>query len=44
MMSEVRRQPRFKALVKQVNLVGYWREYGWADSCRPLGSEDFECY
>jgi TolB-like protein len=44
MMSEVRRQPRFKTLVEQVNLVDYWRKHGWADSCRPLGSEDFECY
>jgi len=44
MMSEVRRQPRFKALVEQVNLVGYWRKYGWADNCRSLGSDDFECF
>jgi TolB-like protein/tetratricopeptide (TPR) repeat protein len=44
MMSEVRRQPRFKTLVAQVNLVDYWRKYGWADSCRPLGPEAFECF
>jgi TolB-like protein/tetratricopeptide (TPR) repeat protein len=44
MMSEVRRQPRFKTLVEQVNLVDYWRKYGWADSCRPLGPEAFECF
>lgn len=44
MMSEVRRQSRFKTLVEQLNLVDYWRKHGWADSCRPLGSEDFECF
>lgn len=43
-MSEVRRQSRFKTLVEQLNLVDYWRKHGWADSCRPLGAEDFECF
>lgn len=43
-MGEVRSLTRFKTLVEQVNLVEYWRTYGWADSCRPLGSEDFECF
>jgi TolB-like protein/DNA-binding winged helix-turn-helix (wHTH) protein/Tfp pilus assembly protein PilF len=43
-MSEVRRLPEFKDLVTELNLVRYWREYGWADSCRPLGHEDFECF
>lgn len=44
MMGEVRRLPRFKNMVEEINLVDYWRRYGWADSCRPLGSEDFECF
>jgi len=42
-MSEVRRLPEFKKLVIEINLVEYWRAYGWADYCRPLGDDDFEC-
>jgi hypothetical protein len=43
-MSEVRQLPEFKKLVTELNLVEYWRAYGWADSCRLLGDEDFECF
>jgi TolB-like protein len=42
-MSEVRQLPEFKDLVSELNLVEYWRAYGWADACRPLGDDDFEC-
>jgi len=42
-MSEVRQLPDFKDLVTELNLVEYWRAYGWADACRPLGDDDFEC-
>lgn len=42
-MSEVRQLPEFKDLVTELNLVEYWRAYGWADACRPFGDEDFEC-
>jgi len=42
-MSEVRRLPEFKELVTEINLVAYWRVYGWADTCHPLGDDDFEC-
>jgi hypothetical protein len=42
-MSEVRRLPEFKKLVTEINLVEYWRAYGWADACRPLGENDFTC-
>ncbi len=42
-MSEVRQLPEFKKLVTEINLVEYWRAYGWADACRPLGDDDFEC-
>jgi TolB-like protein len=42
-MSDVRRLPEFKTLVAELNLVEYWRTYGWADACRPLGDDDFEC-
>jgi TolB-like protein/DNA-binding winged helix-turn-helix (wHTH) protein len=43
LMKDVRRHPGFKDLVRDMNLVEYWREYGWADSCRPIGEDDFEC-
>ncbi len=43
-MSEVRQLPEFKALMREVNLVDYWREYGWADWCQPQGEQDFECF
>jgi hypothetical protein len=42
-MSEVRQLPEFKKLVSDLNLVEYWRAYGWADACVPLGDDDFEC-
>lgn len=42
--SEVRQLREFKDLVTELNLVEYWRAYGWADYCRPLGNEDFECF
>ena len=43
LMSEVRKLPAFKQLVRDLNLVDYWRAYGWADQCRPLGETDFSC-
>jgi hypothetical protein len=43
-MSEVRQLPEFKKLVGDLNLVEYWRTYGWADACVPLGDDDFECF
>jgi len=42
-MSDVRRLPEFKKFVTELNLVEYWRTYGWADACRPIGDDDFEC-
>ena len=42
-MSDVRRLPEFKQFVTDVKLVDYWREYGWSDYCRPIGTEDFIC-
>lgn len=42
-MSEARRLPEFKQLVSDLKLVEYWRAYGWADFCQPLGDDDFEC-
>ena len=43
-MSDVRQLPGFKKLVTDLNLVAYWRASGWADQCRPLGDDDFECF
>jgi TolB-like protein len=42
-MSGVRQLPGFKDLVRDISLVPYWQEYGWADACRPLGTDDFSC-
>ena len=41
-MAEQRKLPGFKALVQKLDLVSYWREYGWPDFCRPVG-DDFVC-
>jgi len=44
-MREVRGLPQFKTLVRDNGMVEYWRETGeWADLCRPLGDDDFECF
>ena len=42
-MSDVRQLPEFKDLVRDLNLVEYWRAYGWADACQAQGDEDFSC-
>ena len=42
-MSDVRKLPQFKDLMREINLVEYWREYGWPDFCRPVGDDDFVC-
>jgi TolB-like protein/Flp pilus assembly protein TadD len=38
-----RKTERFKALVRRMGLVDYWRARGWPDLCRPVGADDFEC-
>jgi TolB-like protein len=40
---EMRKLQRFKEFARRIGLVDYWREYGWADFCRPIGENDFEC-
>jgi TolB-like protein/Tfp pilus assembly protein PilF len=42
-MADVRALPEFKELVADLNLVEYWRAYGWSDFCAPLGDTDFNC-
>lgn len=42
--AETRRSAAFKALVRDLGYVDYWRERGaWGDFCRPLGENDFDC-
>ena len=40
---DVRALPAFKQLMRDMQLVDYWRENGWPDLCRPLNDNDFEC-
>ncbi len=42
-MREVRQLPAFKRFLVDVNLVDYWRAYGWSDFCWPQGEDDFAC-
>jgi tetratricopeptide (TPR) repeat protein len=42
-MSEVRKLPEFKQLVRDIGLVDYWKKYGWGDFCKPTTGDDFEC-
>lgn len=39
----VRALPEFRALVRDLRLVDYWREFGWPDACRAVGADDLEC-
>ena len=43
LMAEVRQQPEFKVIMQKLGLVDYWRSYTWADLCRPVSPDDFEC-
>jgi hypothetical protein len=38
-----RARPEFKQLARDIGFVDYWRAYRWADTCRPLQGDDFEC-
>lgn len=42
-MSDVRRTPGFKELIREMGMEEYYLEFGWNDFCRPLGAEDFVC-
>lgn len=44
LLGEVRRDPRFKRIVRDIGWVDLWRKTGrWADACHPVGADDFEC-
>lgn len=43
LMRPVRRHEEFKALLRELGIVEYWRESGWPDHCRPLRDDDFAC-
>jgi eukaryotic-like serine/threonine-protein kinase len=43
-LSEVRRDPRFKRIVSGLGMVDLWQRTGrWADACHPTVAGDFEC-
>jgi TolB-like protein len=39
----VRKTERFKALVRKMGLVDYWRAKGWPEFCHPKTGDDFAC-
>jgi tetratricopeptide (TPR) repeat protein len=41
--ASLRQADRFKKLVRDLGVDYYWRARGWADLCRPIGADDFEC-
>jgi hypothetical protein len=42
--ADMRSLPDFAALMTEIGLPPYWREFGWPDRCRPGGQEGFECF
>jgi hypothetical protein len=41
---DIRQLPVFKTYIHEIGLYDYWRASGeWADFCRPVGDDDFEC-
>ena len=43
MYAPVRKTERFKAYVRKIGMVDYWRARGWPDLCRSMGADDFVC-
>ena len=42
-LAQMRQDPRFKEILRELGLVDYWRASGcWGDLVRPLGDDDFE--
>jgi hypothetical protein len=42
-LAAARKTDRFKALVRKLGLVDYWRATRWPQSCHPVGGSDFAC-
>ena len=43
-IQNLRGEPEFKAQIRKIGLVDYWRSSGnWGDFCKPLGKDDFAC-
>jgi len=43
--AELRRDPRFKDIVRDLGLAEHWRKTGkWGDFARPVGNDDFEVF
>jgi TolB-like protein len=43
--TQLRSNPRFKQIVRDLKLDEYWRRSGkWGDYCKPVGEGDFECH
>ena len=36
----IRRHPQFPALMRRIGLFDYWKQYGFADACRPSDARD----
>ena len=42
-LAAARKTERFKALMRKMGLVDYWRATGWPDLCHPTSGDDFVC-
>ena len=43
---KARRDPAFQGFAKRIGMVGYWKQYGWPDLCKPApttGPDAFIC-
>jgi TolB-like protein len=43
LLERARQRPAFNALLRDLGLVDYWREYGWPEICQPTQGDDFAC-